>query len=108
MAFQKGQPRPANAGKKKGSVHNISRKKVSQILAEKNKEPVEEIMRLMPMLEPRDQAKLWLDLLSYCQAKPTVYESDDNTDPNNDLVEKFKHVTDATLISIAGGKKEKA
>jgi hypothetical protein len=40
------------------------------LLAEKNINPIEEILKLLPTLEPRDQVKTWLDIQSYVQAKP--------------------------------------
>lgn len=68
--FYKGMPKPANSGRKKGVPNKTKLIRVADLLAQKAINPVEEIMALMPDMRPEAQAKVWLELLSYCQAKP--------------------------------------
>lgn len=104
MAFQKGVPRHANAGRKKGSLNKSKILKVSDYLASNDINPVAKLMLLIPQLEPRDQAKIWMDLVSYCQAKPSVYEESEEPTTGEDLLEEFKEVTNEALKLVAGGK----
>jgi hypothetical protein len=69
VAFQKGQPRPPTAGRKKGTPNKATLLKVEEVLAQKGINPVEEILALIPDLPPVAQAKTWLELLQYTQAK---------------------------------------
>ena len=58
-------------GRKKGPVS-----KVKEILSAKGQHPVEEILRLLPELRPAERAKIWLELLAYCEARPKETEAD--------------------------------
>lgn len=107
MAFVKGMPRPANAGRKKGSKNKKTLLRVADVFADKNIEPVTEILRLIDQLdEPRDKLKAWLELLSYCQAKPRDEMPPDDGDEADALIENFENVTDETLMKIATMKNE--
>lgn len=44
--------------------------RVQDVLAEAGKHPVRELLALMPELRPREQAEIWVQLLSYIEAKP--------------------------------------
>jgi len=102
MAFEKGQYRPG-PGRPIGSKNKKTLIRAELLLAEKNINPVAEILRLMPELSPDKQADLWLDLLSYCQSKPKDDQNENNGEYESDLdlmVEKFRHVSDATLLAI--------
>lgn len=86
MAFKKGEPRPANAGRKKGSLNRKTIARVADVLAEKDINPTEKILELIQKghLEPRDEVKAWLELLSYTQAKPKpTEEGDENSGPSD-------------------------
>ena len=91
MTFQPGQPRPPNAGRKKGSKNKIRIKKVAEVLAENGLNPVLEIVDILNNeahdMKPAERAKLWLDLLSYCQAKPREIEPEPEDDPSEELQE---------------------
>lgn len=89
--FQKGNP-----GRRPGSKNKKKIVKVADLLAEKEINPVEKILELMPSLDPQDQVKSWLDLLSYCQAKPRAEEL---SDFDEDL-EDFDEVSNADLIKL--------
>lgn len=97
MAFQKGQPRPPNAGRKPGSVNKKRIPKVADYLAEKNINPVDEILALIPELKPWEQPKVWLELLSYCEAKPKAIEVLPSTDEDLD---DFEDVSNEDLLRL--------
>jgi hypothetical protein len=69
-SFVKGMGKPPGSGRKKGTPNKTKLLRVADFLAEKSLNPVDEIMALMPDMRPEAQAKVWLELLSYCQAKP--------------------------------------
>lgn len=71
MQFQKGQPRPENAGRKKGSKNKRSVPKVAEYLAEQDINPVQKILDLLKDRKLSTSAKIqvWKDLLSYCQGR---------------------------------------
>lgn len=99
MGFQKGVPRHPNAGRKKGSK-NIKRvAKVSELLAQRDKNPAEEILKLIETgnLNDKEKVDCWLDLLSYCQPKPKAVEVEDD-DP--DELDVFDNLTDEQLLKI--------
>lgn len=41
-----------------------------------DKHPYTELMKLLPSLKPREQAEIWLQILSYCQSKPKSEDID--------------------------------
>ena len=57
-------------GRKPGSKNKASIKRVSEILAEQNINPVDEILKLLPQVKPETAIKTWETLLAYTQPKP--------------------------------------
>lgn len=90
--FQKGNP-----GRRPGSKNKKKIVKVADLLAEKEINPVEKILALIPSLDPQDQVKSWLDLLSYCQSKPKAVEEPQDDDED---LEDFDEVSNADLIKL--------
>lgn len=73
--------------------------RVDMTLFQLGRNPVEEILALMPDLKPETQAKMWVELLAYCQPRPVaIIENDDPTASmtTEDLAkiarEKFPHL----------------
>lgn len=97
--YQKGNVKIA--GRVKGTPNKKKKLKVSALLAALDKNPAQEIIDLIPELEVKDQVKAWENLLAYCQAKPTTYEDDDESDESRDPLEKESSETLATILSIA-------
>lgn len=64
MAFQVGNPKPANSGRKKGTL-NKKTHLLEEILTAKGVNPVEEILKMIPSLEPKQQVDVHLELMSY-------------------------------------------
>lgn len=95
--FQKGNPKPPNSGRKKGTPNKKKLKKVAEVLAESGIEPASEIIKEIALMdEPKDRAKAWCDLLAYCEAKPKAGELEDEAfDP-----EDFKEIETADLLSL--------
>ncbi len=106
-AFQKGVPRPPNSGRKKGSKNIKKVLKVADFLAQNDLNPAEEILKLINAKDPKDDEKsllgpsvrltAWLDLLSYCQAKPKAVEDNDNDEVDPD---DFDELTSADLLKL--------
>jgi hypothetical protein len=99
VKFQPGNPKPANSGRKKGTPNNKRLKTVSQALADSGLEPVIEIVKLLQHgdMKDKDRADLWVDLLSYCQAKPKEIE-----DPGDDVGDEnpLDGLTTADLLKL--------
>lgn len=72
MGFQKGDPRPPNAGRKKGSKNKPKPLNVAEILGNLNIDPVHHLLNLIKTgkLRDIDKARIWMELLSYCHFKP--------------------------------------
>lgn len=69
------------------------------MLAEKDINPTEKILQIIPYLEPSDQLKAWGLLLSYCEVKPTENEVPPEGS-TEDLVERLKDVSDNNLMKV--------
>lgn len=100
MAFEKGQPRHPNAGRKKGTPNKKKLVKAADILAEKDINPASEILKLINTgtLEPKDELKAWSELLSYCQAKPKETEPDG--DPDGGDPDDFDEIPTDNILEI--------
>lgn len=77
--FKKGMTRHPNAGRKKGTPNKKRAVRIADYLAEKEINPAEKILELIPSLSPREQVDAWLELQSYVEAKPKP--RDDDADP---------------------------
>lgn len=58
---------PARKGRPKGSKDLKTLLKCEFVLANKNINPTEEILKLIPQLDPQQQMEAWQFLLKYCQ-----------------------------------------
>ena len=98
MGFQKGQPRPPGAGRRKGSKNIKKVARVADYLAERDINPAEKILDLIANggLEARDKVNAWLDLLSYCQAKPKAVDEDGDDQDDED----FEGVATEDLLKL--------
>lgn len=63
------------AGRRK---HDLSR--IAELLSKDGKHPYIELMKLLPQLRPKEQADIWLQLLSYCFAKPKEEDKEDDSE----------------------------
>lgn len=95
--FQKGTPKPANSGRKKGTPNKARLKRVAELLAEAGVNPAGEIMDCIALMdEPKDRAKAWADLLAYCEAKPKAKDAPaEEIDP-----EQFGDLTNEDLLKL--------
>lgn len=75
-------------GRPAGAPNKSKLLRVEDLLAEKNQNPIEEILKLLPTLDPRDQVKTWLDIQSYVQPKPKDTES-------QVILQKYQALVDA-------------
>lgn len=106
--FQKGQPRPLNSGRRAGIPNKKKVLKAADVLAAQDINPAQKILdNISGLTNPMDIHKAWLDLLSYCQAKPAITEDDEQeaeTDPFVTLEDVSSEIL-ATVHNIAIEKK---
>jgi hypothetical protein len=84
---------PGQSGNPSGRARRVL-PRPDQVLADKGISPVEEILKLLPELRPTDQVKTWLELLSYCAAKPKGHADDD------DEARKLSAMSDGELLQL--------
>lgn len=97
-AFQKGMNKVPGSGRKVGSKNKKRLKKVAEVLAENDLNPVKELLNELAQIdEPKDRAKIWLELISFCQAKPKAIEEEDSGDFDED---DFSGVSTEDLLKL--------
>lgn len=113
MGFQKGDSKPPGSGRQKGTSNKKTVAKVSDYLGDQGINPAEEILKIINekkktlddkgevigetfVLGSQVRADLWLELLSFCHAKPKTLEIK-SSDPNEDLSE-FDNVATEDLM----------
>ncbi|MGZ3805640.1 MAG: hypothetical protein ACXVB4_15595 [Pseudobdellovibrionaceae bacterium] len=77
--FQKGQPKPASSGRKKG-VANKKTLLAREILNGLGVEPIQELLALMPSLPKAKRVEVWLSILPYCYGRITPQTPKDEAD----------------------------
>jgi hypothetical protein len=60
--------------------------------------PFDEIMKLLPDLDSREKIEVWLQLLSYCQAKPK--QSDQEITEQEQMKEELSRLSTKELLSL--------
>ena len=100
MAFEKGKPRPANAGRRKGTKNRKKLIPVEEILATANFNPAEELMKVLPSLEPLDRAKILIQLLDYYCPKVKPIEVPAPAPEPDPAKETLKNTDTAQLVSL--------
>ena len=96
------QPGNKLGGRKPGSKNKVSIKRVAEILAEQNINPVDEILKLLPQVKPETAIKTWETLLAYTQPKPrelTMRMEPPN--PYRDVEPINPELTQEELLAIA-------
>lgn len=99
MGFLKGQPRHPDAGRKPGTKNKKTVLRVRDVLSERDINPAQKILDLIPILEPEEQLKAWGLLLSYCEVKPSENENPPEHS-QEDIIEKLKDVSDSNLMKV--------
>ena len=103
--FTKGISKPANSGIKKGQkqTRTVVKKQVYELLSTTGKHPVTEIMKLIPNLAPKEQVRVWLELLPYVSPKLSAQTVDivDNRETEGQDVIDVTPLTDEELINQA-------
>jgi hypothetical protein len=114
VGFLKGQPRPEGSGRQKGTPNKKTVAKVSDYLGEQGINPAEEVLKIINekqlvanreglmeekfVLASAARADLWLELLSFCHAKPKTLEIK-QSDPDVDTSE-FDDVSSEALLQV--------
>lgn len=102
--FKKGDPKPPTSGRKKGGRNKKRLPKVSEFLAEIGLNPLAELIDMLEETDPdkvvgqKLRADIWMELLSYCEAKPKHIdlegEDDDLSEfddiPNSEFLKLIK------------------
>lgn len=70
MPFKKGMKKHPLSGKKIGSTHPVTYVKARDLIIKRCANPVEEILNLIPLIEPKDQIKAWFEILTWLEPKP--------------------------------------
>lgn len=96
MPFIKGQIKHPNSGRKSGTRNKKTILNVVEVLNNRNINPTEEILKLLPALDPHTQMKAWMSLLSYTQGKPT----DIAEEISNETTDAYEGLSRAELVSI--------
>lgn len=79
MTFRKGDKKMPGSGRRRGVPNKRKVLCVAEVLERNRKDPIVEVLLLLPQLEPKEQVKVWLDLQQYIEAKPkdAFVESED-------------------------------
>lgn len=89
------------SGRVKGTPNKKKWIKISELLAEKDIHPGEEILAILNNedVRPADQIKAWLELLSYCEVKPKENESA-RDEEESEIDSELESLSDAQLIRL--------
>lgn len=100
-------PHPkAGPGRPKGSKNKVKILRVDEALAELGIEPVHQLIRIIgeKKLAAKDEARIWMELLSYCHPKPRDIEPGDSGDDDG---EDLSTEPTAKLLAIVRGEDAK-
>ncbi len=102
MPFKPGQPRPFGAGRKPGSKNKKILLKAYDAFADRDQNPIEQILNLVTELPAAEQIPIWLKLLEWVEpkAKTTDIAQDTTELSDEELLEKFADVSDETLLKL--------
>ena len=104
MSFKVGQNKPVKSGIKKGQkqMRTVIRHSVLSLLQGMGKHPVTELQKLLPELEPRDQARVWMELLKYVAPQLSAQQITDERvdDQGEDPIDVTPMSTDE-LLNVA-------
>lgn len=73
-------------------------RRVDEMCYADGRHPYTELMALLPDLKPREQAEIWLQILTYCQAKPREVLSD--PDENDSVREQISKMPLAEILTL--------
>ena len=100
MTFVKGISKVPGSGRKKGTTNKVKVSKVREVLAELGIDPVREIIEILQNgdLNDRARAEMYLELQSYCEAKPK--ENDDKVSGAALVDGAFDGMTDDEIMNL--------
>ena len=85
--------KPGQSGNPSGRPKRIL-PRIDEVLKAKSLEPLDELLKLLPDLEPRDKMKVWLEIIAYIhpKAKPVTEEEEDELDklPTSELLKMIR------------------
>lgn len=93
MTFKPGDPRPPGSGRQKGQVSPRT-KALEILLLEHQYNPVKELLKLIPQLDPRDASKVHLELMQYIYPKRKENSVEEGLDvtPERAAAEALEHI----------------
>lgn len=97
MPFKAGQAKHPKSGRQPGVVNKKKIIKISELLILKDINPVEEMLKLIPELNARDQMETWKFLLSYLESKPKSVEVVEKEESDSDIENQHEVLTENLL-----------
>lgn len=91
--------KPGTSGNPGGRPKRIL-PRVDEVLKREGKEPIKELLALMPSLKPREQMQLWLELLPYIHAKPKPMDEGEEDDLSKLSTEELVKLVQEKLPEI--------
>lgn len=105
MRFQKGMSKPKGSGIKLGQKQKapFRKKRIHELLWETSTCPVEEIVKLLPELTPKERVDVYLSLLPFCFPKLSAQavQIEDLRETEELAEDHLTDETEDTLIEIA-------
>lgn len=102
--FQSGSKKPEGSGVRTGSrqLRPMIRRRVREVLDEAGIEPVNELLRLIPSLAPRDQVRAYLELIAYCYPRLSAVhvETVESQGADTEAVPEVKELETEELITL--------
>lgn len=82
MAFEKGMPKPPGSGVKKGQKQKprIKKETVRELLDKLDINPLHQLLKYTSKeskLSDKEKARIWMEIASYCYAKPRADQTID-------------------------------
>lgn len=106
----KGQPQPAYLVKQVGAKmkSRFPFRSTRDILADRSKNPTEELLDLIPHLDLKEQMHAWMFLITYSQCKPAI-DGAQSLDGSESLAKRVESLTDEQLVeAIVSARAENA
>lgn len=96
--FKKGDSKPVNSGRKKGSLNKKTLLSSAVVLANRGINPTDKLIELIPSLEPKERAAVWKFLAALSEPKKSVADSLDS--PTNPQTVPESVVSTAQLLLL--------
>ncbi len=93
--------KPGQSGNPSGKRKRVL-PRIDELLKKNNKEPIAELLALLPKLSDRDQVHLWLELLPYVHPKVKPSEDDERGEYDDVPTEELERLLSERMRKKAG------